>query len=244
MKKYFLFLDYDGTLTPIVKKPDLAMLTKARRSTLKKIAKAPHILVAIISGRKLSDLKQKVGIPGLIYAGNHGFEIAGPGLKIIHSQAKQSKPILKKIKSELQKRLKAIKGTIIEDKGLSLSLHFRLVKAKDLKKVKEIFATTTQPHLKKVRITHGKKVFEVRPPVKWDKGKAVLWILKKFGGKMIPVYIGDDTTDEDAFRALKNKGLTMRVGKIKGSSAQHFIKNVDGVYKLIKSMLKSLPRRT
>jgi len=116
--KYFLFLDYDGTLTPITKKPDLAVLSKKRRSILKKLAESSQIKVAIVSGRKLSDVKKLVGLNNLLYAGNHGFEIKGPGINVIHPKAKKIKPVLKKISALLKKRLKNIEGAIIENKGL------------------------------------------------------------------------------------------------------------------------------
>ncbi|MFH1576472.1 MAG: trehalose-phosphatase [Candidatus Margulisiibacteriota bacterium] len=237
MKNLLLFLDYDGTLTPIVKKPHLAKLSKARQAKLRKISTTPHIRVVVISGRKLADLKKLVGIPGIFYAGNHGFEISGPKTSLVHPKAKAAKPIIAKIKKELTKELKGIKGTLVEDKTLTLSLHYRLVKAAALPKVKKIFSQVTEPYLKskKIRITEGKKVLEVRPNIDWDKGKAVLWFLeKKFKGKRVfPIFIGDDTTDEDAFIALKDKGSTFRVGRSETTHAKHIIKDVDQVYHLL-----------
>lgn len=236
--KYFLFLDYDGTLTPIVKKPGLAVLSKTRRSLLKKIARAPHFLVAIVSGRMLSDLKKRVSIKGIYYAGNHGFEIAGPKTKITHPKALQAKPILREIKSKLREKLGDIKGIIIEDKILTLSLHYRLVSAKDFKKIKKLFPGIVKPYLKtkKIRLTYGKKVFEIRPNIKWDKGRAVLWFMKKVGKgkKFTPLYIGDDTTDEDAFRVVKT---SFRVGKTKKTHARYCLKDVDQVYKFLELLV-------
>ncbi len=238
--KYILFLDYDGTLTPIVKKPRLAVLPKARRDTLKAIARAPHILMAVISGRMLSDLKKKVSLRGIYYAGNHGFEIEGPKIKITHPKALKAKPLLRQIKAKLQKTFKDMKGIIIEDKILTLSLHYRLVSPGDFRKIKNIFPKIIKPYLKtkKIRITYGKKVFEIRPNVPWDKGRAVLWFIQKLahGKKVLPIYIGDDRTDEDAFRALKKKGITIRVGKSKKTHAQYYVKNVDAVYKFLESL--------
>ncbi len=236
--KLLLFLDYDGTLTPIVAKPHLAKLTGSRRAFLKKISKNPDIILTVVSGRQLSDLKKLVGLSGIYYAGNHGFEMIGPGTKSIHPKAKAALPALRKIKAELKEQLKGIRGIIVEDKTLTLSLHYRLVKPSQAKNVGRIFNRIVKPYIKnrKIRITSGKKVFEVRPYVKWDKGLAVLWFLNKLGkGKQtLPVYIGDDTTDEDAFKALKERGLTVRVGEQRSSAAKHFVKNVDQVYKLLR----------
>lgn len=234
---YFLFLDYDGTLTPIVKRPGMAQLSAPRRSLLKRLARSPHFAVAIVSGRMLPDVKKKVGIKGFYYVGNHGFEIAGPKLKFTHPKARTAKPILRRIKNGLLRRLKGIKGVIIEDKVLTMSLHYRLVRQRDLEKVKITFHALTQPHLKnkKIRITHGKKVFEIRPNARWDKGRAVLWLLKKRvkGRKVTPVYIGDDTTDEDAFRALGKRGITIHVGRAKQTLARRRLNDVQGVYRFL-----------
>ena len=120
-----------------------------------------------------------------------------------------------------------------------------MVKNKDFSTLRKIFNDTTRPFVyhHKIKLTQGKKVFEIRPPVKWDKGKAVLWLLKKLskGKKDVPIYIGDDKTDEDAFLALRKKGITIRVGRSNNTYANRCIDNVNGVYKFIKSMLKSGP---
>lgn len=233
--KYVLFLDYDGTLTPIVKKPSLAVLSKSRRASLKKISK--RLLTAVISGRMLSDLKKRVGITGIYFAGNHGFEIQGPKISLTHPKALLAKPLIRRIKLKLQKNLKGVKGIIVEDKILTLSLHYRMAQAKDLKSIKKIFSETTKPFLKskKIRITYGKKVFEVRPNIPWNKGHAVLWFLRKLGKgkKLLPIYIGDDRTDEDAFLALKNRGITIRVGRSAKTHAEYYVKDVDAVYRFI-----------
>jgi len=238
--KYILFLDYDGTLTPIVRKPTQAKLTRSRKTFLKKLSKARHLMVAIVSGRKLSNLKKLVGVPGFYYAGNHGFEISGPGTKLTHSKALAARPVLQRIKKELLAGTKGIKGALVEDKTLTLSLHYRLVKNRDLAKLKRIFQNIVKPYLKtkKIRVTRGKEVFEVRPNVDWHKGKAVLWFMKKLGQgkKLTPIYIGDDTTDEDAFKAIRKNGETIRVGKAAQTAAKHIINDVDEVYQFLSIM--------
>lgn len=238
MRNLLIFLDYDGTLTPIVDKPHQAKLTKPQKSFLKSISKLPHVMVVVISGRMLADIKKRVGISGIYYAGNHGMEISGPKTKLVHPKAKSAKPILKKIKNELAKQLKGIKGVLVEDKILTVSLHYRLVSQKDLVKVKKKIKDITRPYLKtkKIRITHGKKVFEIRPNIKWDKGQAVLWFLKKKAKikNLFPIYIGDDVTDEDAFKVLQKRGLTFRVGQAKETYAKHVVEQVDQVYELLK----------
>ncbi len=240
-KKILLLLDYDGTLTPIVARPGLAVLTKERRKALRLASKKPNIILGIISGRTLKDIKRKIKIPGIFYSGNHGFEIEGPKLKFTHKAAKKSRPIIQKIKNKLKKELKNIKGAIIEDKGITLSLHYRLVQAKNQRVLKPKFFAVAAPYLRSrsVKLTTGKKVYEIRPPVSWDKGKAILWLLKhlKREGKLLPIYAGDDTTDESVFQMLRGKGITIVVGK-KKSKAKYFVNDVDHIYKFINLLLK------
>ena len=140
--------------------------------------------------------------------------------------------VLGQIRKDLQQRLSSIRGAFVEDKGLSLSLHYRAVEKKQIPKIKTIFYETVILYLRrdKIKIKPGKMVLEVRPKTEWDKGKVVLWLLARqiFAAqksKVFPIYIGDDLTDEDAFKALKNKGLTVFVGEPKESYAQYYLKN-------------------
>lgn len=239
-KYIFLFLDYDGTLTPIVDAPKLANISTKRKVLLKELAKSRRVKIAIISGRALKDIKNKVGLKNIIYVGNHGLEIKGPKLKFESPISLRYKTILKIIKSDLTKKLSPIKGAILEDKGLSLGIHYRLVNKKCISKLKTILheATILYTVRNKIKIKSGKKVLEIRPPLEWDKGKTVLWLLSRqpfpFGNKsIIPVYIGDDATDEDAFEVLKNKGLTIFVGKPKDSFADYYLKNTNEVLQFL-----------
>ena len=238
--KLLLFLDYDGTLTPIAKRPKLARLSPPRKIFLRKLAHNPRIKMAIISGRKLSDIKRLVNIPQLIYVGNHGFEIEVNGNYKIHPAARRFIPTLKRIKSKLINKI-TVKGAWIEDKSLTLSVHYREVARGRLKLFYQLFYKAINPWEKKIKITKGKKIFEIRPPFDWDKGKAVKWIINKLHLKnYFPIYIGDDQTDEDAFRALKGKGLpagqagiSIFVGKTKRTSADYSLKNVSAVYRFL-----------
>jgi trehalose-phosphatase len=239
-RQILLLLDYDGTLTPIVSRPEIATLTRGRRKALRLTSKSPKITLGIISGRSLKDVRNKVKLSGIYYAGNHGFEISGPGVNITHMAAKKFRPVAKEIKGKLIKDTRGIKGVIVEDKGITLSVHYRLVKRKDLKKLNGILRRILAPYLKnkKIKLTEGKKVYEIRPPIKWDKGRAVLWLLSKLRAKKpFPIYAGDDITDESAFRALRGKGMTVVVGR-RNSSAKYFVKDVSGIYGLIKLLLR------
>lgn len=240
----FLFLDYDGTLTPIVETPEKAIISQRTKNLLERLSKSPKCKIAIISGRVLKDIKNKVGLKNIIYVGNHGSEIKGPKIKFESPMSPGCRAILKRIKTELTQRLSLIKGIIIEDKGFSLSVHFRLVDKKQIPQVKTIVHETTIVYVvrNEVKIKPGKMVLEIRAAGEWNKGKVVLWLLarQKFIIKdrtTIPIYIGDDVTDEDAFKALKDKGLTIFVGRPKPSYARYYLKNPKEVVELLRRIL-------
>ena len=141
----------------------------------------------------------------------------------------------------MEQKISYIRGAFVEDKGLSLSLHYRLVDKKQVPQIKTIFHEAVILYLvrNKIKIKPGKMVLEVRPPAEWDKGKVVLWLLARrnfiSGEKnVLPVYIGDDITDEDAFRALKRKGLTVFVGEPGDSKADYYLKNTEEVVKFLR----------
>lgn len=235
-----LLLDYDGTLTPIVAKPELAVLSEEMRDVLRRASKL--YTVGIISGRSLNDVKKLVKINGLYYAGNHGFEISGPALELVKPEAEQAKPAISTICKEMAARLSHINGAIVEDKGLTASVHYRLVAENNFQELSRIFDEVIKPHLESgvIRITRGKKVFEIRPNVEWDKGKAVLWMVDALKvPKGPPIYIGDDRTDEDAFLALKEKnGITILVTEeVKESNARYFVRSVNEVKEFLEKLI-------
>jgi trehalose-phosphatase len=243
-KFILLLLDYDGTLTPIVETPSKAIIRKDTRELLQKLSRSIYCKISIISGRKLEDIKNIVGIDGIIYAGNHGLEIEGPKIKFESQVSPRLKSIIRNIATDIQKRLSGIKGALIEDKGLTLSIHYRLVGKKDMPIFKKIISEVTSLYTvrDKIKVNAGKKVYDIKPPVKWDKGKVVLWLLARqqliSGEKNVfPIYIGDDITDEDAFKALKRKGLTVFVGKPRNSKAGYYLKNTEEVTQFLRSIL-------
>ncbi len=244
-KYLFIFLDYDGTLTPIVKTPEQAVLSKEIREILKILSENPYCKIAIISGRSLEDVKNKFNLRNLVYSGNHGLEIEGPKIKYITSVSSGYRKIINQIKDELSKKIIPFKGAFIEDKGLSIALHFRNVDQKQASIIKTIFHEVIIVYLvkNKIKVKPGKKVLEVRPPLEWDKGKVVLWLLarQKFARikkEILSVYIGDDTTDEDAFKAIQRIGITILVGKTKGSHARYCLRNHDEVKEFLERIVK------
>jgi len=239
-KQVVLFLDYDGTLTPIVATPDLAVLSDEMRDSLKRTADC--YTTALISGRELSNLLKMVAIDGLYYAGNHGFEIEGPH----HSKIKTRKgekylEVVDKAYHDIKKRVGDIEGVIIEHKKFSLSVHIRLVDESLVdgieKAVDEVLS-----HYTELKKHHGKKVFEVRPRMDWHKGKAVMHLLKALDldkEDVLPIYIGDDVTDEDAFEALKDRGLGILVtDHPKASAANYMLKNSSEVQEFLEKLIQ------
>jgi len=240
-KCILLFLDYDGTLAPIVETPDKAVISKEQKDLLDKLSTSSHCKVSIISGRALSDIKARVGLKDIIYVGNHGLEIEGPKIKFKSAVSLQYKHILNHIKDDLKFKLSTIKGVFIEDKELSLSVHYRLADRDQISKIKTILHEATIPYTvrDKIKVKLGKKVFEIRPALEWDKGKVVLWLLARWEFSLkdkpiLPIYIGDDVTDEDAFRALKNKGLSIFVGEKGNSKAKYYLKDTEEVTELLR----------
>jgi len=238
-----LFLaDYDGTLTPIVDKPELAVLSHETRNLLRLLAKNHRYTVGIISGRALADLKNKVGIEGIIYAGNHGLEIEGFGTSFFEPIAEEMRPFLHMLNQALSVTLRGIKGVFVENKGLTLSVHYRMVDRMEEMKVDNVFKRITDPlHITgKIRITQGKKVYEIRPPVDWNKGKAISWLIAKLKdssrkGRILPIYLGDDLTDEDGFKMInKKRGISIFIGaEGNPSEAQYFLKSPEEVAKFL-----------
>jgi trehalose 6-phosphate synthase/phosphatase len=209
LSSLFLFLDYDGTLTPIVESPEKAVITERMRELLGRLKGI--IPIAVISGRELADVREKVGLEGIIYAGNHGAEL-WDGQQVVRSWSRDDRHLLEKLLSRLREQLSHIPGAVVEDKVVTASLHFRLVGIKQMEEVIRLFRETARDYEDAFRITSGKKVFEIRPRGAWNKGDAVSWIMGRYGNGRTPLYIGDDTTDEDAFRALGDKGLSVCVG--------------------------------
>ena len=212
-KKMVFFLDYDGTLTPIVDSPELAIITDDMKQTVEQLAKI-HT-VAIVSGRMREDVQNLVGIPGLFYAGSHGFDIKGPGgFTMIHPVAEKTIPLVSEIIEQLKDKFQHIDGALVEEKKFSVAAHYRKVKKqKDLKFVEETVNSIIQKY-DELRLLKGKKVYEILPNIDWDKGKAIRWIMNALE---IPwqttsaFYIGDDTTDEYAFRTIITRGTAIMV---------------------------------
>jgi trehalose 6-phosphate phosphatase len=240
-----LFLDYDGTLTPIVARPEMAVLSSQARQVLKQISRHRLFKLAIISGRSLSEIRTLLALENIAYAGNHGLEIECPPeycqgrgaetTTFAHPIAKEFQPRLERLEQRLRKRFAGIDGIVIQNKGLSLSVHYRLVEETRVERIRQLFseAIESEDVKDKLQVTKGKKVLEVRPPIDWNKGKAIEWLLQLYGTRgSLPIFAGDDLTDEDGFRIMnKIGGISIFVGKNKASSnARYYLNSPEQLY--------------
>lgn len=240
-KKPAIFLDYDGTLTPIVKRPEDAILSEDMRKALTALAGA--FTVAIVTGRDKEDVESLVGMEELIYAGSHGYIISGPDeLFMEHPDSKKIIPKLDEIEKEVEEVLKGTtQGAQVDRKRYAIGIHYRNAREED----KDVVYKIVDDILKKFpghRKGEGKMIVEIKPDTDWNKGKAMEWILDALllsGNKdVIPVFIGDDITDEDAFEALKGKGIGILVGGHGQPTAAPFVlKNVFQVKHFFEKLL-------
>lgn len=238
----YFFLDFDGTLAPIRRDPQRVSLGKKMHRTLKDLANKSGISIAVVSGRSLGDIRKRIGLKDITYVGNHGLEASGPHVDFILPSAIKTKRIISAAVKKLREKLRKFKGVIIEDKTLSLSVHYRMAAEKDIEEITREFESVISPYRKKrkIRVTTGKKVWEIRPPVAWDKGRAVEKLLKqeeqRLKKKVIPLCLGDDKTDEDVFRLFKKKGYTVKITRNLGkkSEANYYLRNIDEVSNFLK----------
>jgi trehalose 6-phosphate phosphatase len=225
--RVLMLADYDGTLTPIVSRPEEAVLSDEMRDRLILVASVPKITVGVISGRELMDVEGLVAIGGLYYAGNHGLEMDGPGYSYVNAEADKAKPIFHKLAGRLTEAFSGIEGIVLQDKELSLSVHYRLVAKGQESEVERIVRELTGPLVAegRVRVFGGKKVWEVRPPVDWNKGSAVAVLRSEVAreyaaSSVLTIFLGDDVTDEDAFKVVvPPDGWSVYVGEPAPASA-------------------------
>lgn len=233
-----LLLDYDGTLTPVAPEPQQAKLSSATKSLLRRLSRSSKVTVALISGRALADITRLVGLRNLIYVGNHGLEIQLDGQRRVIVVPETCQAAISLVKPRVAKLVTDVPGAHLEDKGLSVGLHYRLVHENQVADLRAAFRREVLPFVRTgaLSLLNGKKVIEVRPSVNWTKGHAALWLVKRMRRRSLtPIYIGDDRTDEDAFRLLRD-GITIRVGPHRGSRAGYYVRGVREVHSLLQWM--------
>src|SRR5258707_7903459 len=212
-KRLAVFLDYDGTLTPIRDRPQDAMLSDSMREVVRRLAE--QVPVVVVSGRDRKVVQQLMGLDNLIVAGDDGFDIWSPTAGSIQREEGASfEDLLQEVEAQLRAELATLPGTLLEPKKFSVAVHFRLVAEAQQTRVKQIVDAILDEH-PQLKVTPGKMVLEIQPRLDWDKGKAVLYLLTALDldrDDVVPVYLGDDITDEDAFRALAGRGIGIFVG--------------------------------
>ncbi|CAI9093773.1 OLC1v1029344C1 [Oldenlandia corymbosa var. corymbosa] len=256
-----IFLDYDGTLSPIVDDPDRAFMSADMRLAVRNVAK--HFPTAIISGRSRDKVYELVGLTELYYAGSHGMDIMFPdsgSQSINHTSVTKSTdqskevnlfqpaseflPMIDEVFRTLVENTKDIKGAKVENHKFCTSVHYRNVAEKSwpiiAQRVHDVL--NNYPRL---RLTHGRKVLEVRPVIDWDKGKAVEFLLESLGlgdkNDLLPIYIGDDRTDEDAFKVLRegSRGYGIIVSTVpKESKAFFSLRDTSEVKDFLEALVK------
>lgn len=238
-KKSFLFLDFDGTLAPIVEHHADAAISEEMRRLVKILAE--HYPVAVISGRGMVDVMQRVGLPNLYYAGSHGYEISGPNEFFKENEeAQQVLPLFDEIEPILREQLQEIHGVDFERKKFTLAVHYRQVKQEDEQDVHHRIEKVLRDYPQLTR-AGGKKVVEIRPNINWHKGKAVEFLKREISKEENPfsIYVGDDVTDEDAFREVSN-GLGILVGDHDNRSyADYALKDLEEVKTFFRELIKA-----
>ncbi|KAJ0241504.1 Trehalose-phosphate phosphatase B [Hirschfeldia incana] len=250
-KQIVMFLDYDGTLSPIVEDPDKAYITHEMREVVKNVAL--NFPTAIVTGRSIDKVRGFVRLNEIYYAGSHGMDIEGPTNEnaygennqgVLFQPAREFVPMIEKVFKILEEKTKWIPGAMVENNKFCLSVHFRRVDEKRwtalAEQVKSVIIDYPQ-----LKLTQGRKVLEIRPTIKWDKGKALNFLLKSLGFEksedVVPVYIGDDRTDEDAFKVLRERGqgFGILVSKVpKETNASYSLQDPSQVNEFLRRLVE------
>ncbi len=242
-KRAAVFLDYDGTLTPIVAKPELAVLSEAMRDAVDRLSRL--CVVAVISGRARRVVEGFMGLDRVIYAGSHGLDIAGPGSPGLRKDVGgEFREIIDGFFAKLSQEVSGIAGALVEHTVYGATAHYRQVAPDRVAWVEEAVdrVLAGYPTLRKTR---GKMILDIRPRVEWDKGKAALWILESLGlapSNALALYIGDDLTDEDAFREMKGRGAGILVtgATPRTTMATHSLRDVEEARRFLEAFISLL----
>jgi trehalose 6-phosphate phosphatase len=221
-KHVAVLLDFDGTIVPIQPRPEMVHLDLPTRRLIGRLARLPKITVCIISGRRLADLRRRAKIPGVCYVGLHGAEWDKK------TSALPTNKIFERVKLLVKERLGSLIGIRLEDKGISFAVHYRGATRSAARRAGVLLRRTLKPFRTHLNVLKGKKVWEVLPPEVEGKGRAVRLMLAELPRGTLPVFVGDDVTDESAFAALPH-GLTVRVGKNLRTKARFQLRDPEEV---------------
>ncbi len=232
--RLLVFLDFDGTLAPIVDRPERARLDAATREALMSLVLAGNIQVVILSGRSYVDLRARVGIDSLIYGADHGLEIHGPGINFVDARALAVQQDLQTfLESHVGPNLGEFPGARLEAKALTASIHFRLCAESDVPELRAFLTEALRPFAGRLDLAEGKKVFEILPRTSWNKGAAAQWILMRPENyTALVLCFGDDRTDEDVFRALPD-AITVKIGRDAPTAAKYRLDGPEQVQEFL-----------
>ena len=209
-----VFLDYDGVLTPIVDRPEDAVMSGSMRAVVRALAQ--RCSVCVVSGRDRPVVQQLMGVDNLVVAGSHGFDIWSPQEgTIAHGAATGFDDLISEVTDRLRAGVESIPGAVVEPKRASVAVHYRLADPEHRTQVTAVVDELLDEYSGRLKVTRGKMVYELQPKIDWHKGKAVLHLLLTLDldtDDVVPLYLGDDITDEDAFRALSGRGIGIIVG--------------------------------
>lgn len=241
-RKPALFLDYDGTLVPLAQRPGLAVASPQLRAAVAQLAE--RMPVAVVSGRGRADVTQMLDVGGITYAGSHGFDIRdAEGRDLSGTIGDPYLPALEQAAQALAAALTPIEGAFVEDKLYAIAIHYREA-APDTHRVIGDIVTAEAARHAGLKQTGGKMIHELRPAIAWDKGTAVMRVMEALGlttETSIPIFIGDDETDEDAFKAIAATGIGIRVGADHAATHAHYRLNTPEDVHGFLERLASLP---
>ena len=230
-----LGLDFDGTLADIVERPEHAALSERTRTLLTALAGRGDVRLAVLSGRALDDVKKLVGVPGIFYGGDHGLQLEGPDFKWTHPLATGLDAAFWR---RLQEDLGDIPGALLERKRLGAAVHYRAVPRRYWRRLASRVRARLAGLRDRYRILRGKKTLDIRPTVSWDKGRALDAIRNRLPGGWLGIFVGDDVTDEEGFRSLGPRALTIRVGRVRETNAQFVLSHRGLVDRLLQSLVE------
>jgi len=231
-----LFLDFDGTLAPFRRRPEQVRLSDDTRRVLQRLVRYPQLRVFVLSGRRRADVQDRVGVPEVRCYGLHGWE--GPTTGLPKSPAKRS---LREVRRQLRNRLSGLRGVWIEDKGPILGVHVRGAAGGALRQASNIVQDVMGRFEPKLGVLAGNRVWEVMPRELRGKGVTVRALLRKMPAGTLPIYLGDDATDETAFAELRH-GITVCVGVRRPTKARFDLRSPQEVRIFLRKLEKELPR--
>ncbi|HXK57334.1 MAG TPA: trehalose-phosphatase, partial [Gammaproteobacteria bacterium] len=243
-KQPVLFIDYGGTLAPVTDQSEDVRIPKKTRRILRKAARL--IPVTIVSGRDIEDICTQVGLQELFYAGSHGLDIRGHDIHLELPEGAEALEDLDRAMEALTRQIAKMPGTDIRRKRLAIVVHYHQVDADFADRVAAVMQEV-QAQLPRLKITDGKEVFELLPDIDWDKGRDMNWLLSELGmdgPDVLPIYIGDDVTDEAAFVKLRERGIGIVVAdKPQPSAAAYRLNNPDEVLELLRELIEFMEER-